>query len=188
MVNNYNVAVLSEKVAYLEAAIKNAGIVLPEVTSEDNGKTLQVVNGAWATGNIIPTVPSVINALDSTSTTDALSAAQGKALNDLFTGEDYTDTEYGNNVYSLRGKTVFMRIEPRTNLSFAAWENKQIGQLPESMSYPYSINYMLPLQGATNDQRNIILTVNGRTIALSNQSGSAVTIDALLRSVYSFNK
>lgn len=54
MVNNYDVAVLSEKVAYLEAAIKNAGIELPEVTSADNGKTLQVVNGAWATGGLIP--------------------------------------------------------------------------------------------------------------------------------------
>ena len=54
MVNNYDVAVLSEKVAYLEAAIKNAGIELPEVTSEDNGKGLQVVNGAWDTGAIIP--------------------------------------------------------------------------------------------------------------------------------------
>ena len=80
MVNNYDVAVLSEKVAYLEAAIKNAGIELPEVTSEDNGKTLQVINGAWATGDKIPDVPGVINALDSTSTTDALSAAQGKVL------------------------------------------------------------------------------------------------------------
>ena len=82
MVNNYNEAVLSEKVAYLEAAIKNAGIELPEVTSEDNGKTLQVVNGAWATGSKIP---GVVNALDSTSETDALSAAQGKALNEKFT-------------------------------------------------------------------------------------------------------
>lgn len=78
MVNSYDVAVLSEKVAYLEAAIKNAGIELPVVTSSDNGKTLQVVNGAWAVGDLIP---EVVNALDSTSETDALSAAQGKALN-----------------------------------------------------------------------------------------------------------
>ena len=80
MINTQNIAELSEKVAALEAAIKSAGIELPEVTSEDNGKTLQVVNGAWATGDKIPEVPSVINALDSTSTTDALSAAQGKVL------------------------------------------------------------------------------------------------------------
>lgn len=79
MVNNYDVAVLSEKVAYLEAAIKNAGIELPTVTSDDNGKTLQVVNGAWATG---AKIPGVVNALDSTSETDALSAAKGKALQD----------------------------------------------------------------------------------------------------------
>ena len=86
MINNYDIAVLSEKVAYLEAAIKNAGIELPEVTTDDNGKTLQVVAGAWATGDKIPAVPSVINSLDSTSETDALSAAQGKTLDGKITG------------------------------------------------------------------------------------------------------
>ena len=90
MINNYDIAVLSEKVAYLEAAIKNAGIELPEVTTDDNGKTLQVVNGAWATGSKIP---GVVNSLDSTSETDALSAAQGKALDDKITG-------IGGTVYS----------------------------------------------------------------------------------------
>ena len=79
MINNYDIAVLSEKVAYLEAAIKNAGIELPGVTTDDNGKTLQVVAGKWDKGNKIP---GVVNALDSTSITDALSAAQGKALDD----------------------------------------------------------------------------------------------------------
>ena len=54
MVNNYDVAILSEKVAYLEAALKSAGIELPVVSAADNGKGLQVVNGAWATGAIIP--------------------------------------------------------------------------------------------------------------------------------------
>lgn len=78
MVNSYDVAVLSEKVAYLEAALKTAG-VLPEVSASDNGATLQVVNGSWAKGDEIP---AIINALDSTSTTDGLSAAQGKALSD----------------------------------------------------------------------------------------------------------
>ena len=96
MVNNYDVAVLSEKVAYLEAAIKNAGIELPEVTSEDNGKTLQVVNGAWATG---VKIPGVIDALDSTSTTDALSAAQGKVLNDKI--YDITPRLSGGNITTL---------------------------------------------------------------------------------------
>ena len=83
MVNSYDIAILSEKVAALEAAIKNAGIELPEVTEADNGATLQVVNGAWATGAIIP---GVINNLNSDSTTDALSAAQGKTLN-AYSGE-----------------------------------------------------------------------------------------------------
>ena len=77
MVNNYDVAVLSEKVAYLENALKTAG-VLPEVSASDNGAALQVVNGAWAKGD---TIPEVINVLDSTSETAALSAAQGKVLN-----------------------------------------------------------------------------------------------------------
>lgn len=56
MVNSQNIAILSEKVAALEAAIKNAGIELPEVDSSDNGKALQVVNGAWATGVKIPAI------------------------------------------------------------------------------------------------------------------------------------
>lgn len=64
MVNNYDVAVLSEKVAYLEAAIKNAGIELPTVTEADNGKGLQVVNGAWATGSIIPAPLPTVTAGD----------------------------------------------------------------------------------------------------------------------------
>lgn len=52
MVNSYDVAVLSEKVAYLEAALKSAGIELPEVTSEDNGDALIVRNGAWINDEI----------------------------------------------------------------------------------------------------------------------------------------
>ena len=109
MVNNYDVAVLSEKVAYLEAAIKNAGIELPEVTEADNGKTLQVIEGAWATGSKIP---GVVNALDSTSETDALSAAQGKALDDKITGllktKSVTDTtnQYGVIALNIRGGYV----------------------------------------------------------------------------------
>lgn len=79
MVNSQNIAILSEKVAALEAALKNADIGLPEVDTSDNGKSLQVVEGAWATGSKIP---EVVNALDSTSTIDALSAAQGKALDE----------------------------------------------------------------------------------------------------------
>ena len=80
MINNQNIAVMSEKIAQLEAAIKTAGIELPAVTTDDNGKALQVVAGKWDKGDKIP---GVVNALNSTSTTDALSAAQGKALNDV---------------------------------------------------------------------------------------------------------
>ena len=79
MVNSYDVAILSEKVARLEALLAAGGVSLPEVSASDNGATLQVVNGAWAKGDEIP---AIINALDSTSTTDGLSAAQGKVLND----------------------------------------------------------------------------------------------------------
>ena len=59
MINNQNIAALSEKVAALEAAIKNAGIELPSVTTDDNGKTLQVVAGKWDKGMIIPELPDV---------------------------------------------------------------------------------------------------------------------------------
>ncbi|MBO7734814.1 MAG: hypothetical protein J6S67_19800 [Methanobrevibacter sp.] len=90
MVNSYDIAILSEKVARLEALLAGGGVALPEVTSEDNGATLQVVGGVWAKGDEIP---GVINALDSTSTTDALSAAQGKALKAAIeSGEILSDT------------------------------------------------------------------------------------------------
>ena len=113
MINNYDIAVLSEKVAYLEAAIKNAGIELPEVTTDDNGKTLQVVAGKWDKGNKIP---GVVNVLDSTSTTDALSAAQGKALNDLFNdvitvngNSDYITQEGAKSIYYVKiGRIVIV--------------------------------------------------------------------------------
>ena len=101
--------------------------------------------------------------------------------------ETYTDTAYGNNVYTmLMGHIVYMRIETRTNISLNGWENKQIGQLPANMASPYSYSYSLPLQGATNEQRNAVLNVNGRVISISNQSGSSVTVGALLRGMYSF--
>ena len=53
MINNQNIAVMSEKIAQLEAAIKTAGIELPTVTADDNGKSLQVVAGKWAKGVIL---------------------------------------------------------------------------------------------------------------------------------------
>lgn len=59
MINTQNIAELSEKVAALEAAIKTAGIELPTVTTDDNGKTLQVVAGKWDKGMKIPELPAV---------------------------------------------------------------------------------------------------------------------------------
>lgn len=106
MINNYDVAVLSEKVAYLENALKAAG-VLPDVTASDNGSTLQVVNGAWATGDPIP---EVINALDSTSETAALSAAQGKVLNTEVATKITVKTATGTITTSAAGATNFENI------------------------------------------------------------------------------
>lgn len=74
MINNQNIAVLSEKVAAIEAALKTAGIELPEVTSADNGKGLQVVNGAWATGAIIP---DAVTANPETTTSDLTAVSIG---------------------------------------------------------------------------------------------------------------
>ena len=67
-------------------------IPLPDVTSSDNGKTLQVVEGVWATGSKIP---KVVNVLNSTSTTDALSAAKGKELKETIDGKVDTWTYLG---------------------------------------------------------------------------------------------
>lgn len=91
MINNQNIAVLSEKVAALEAAIKNAGIELPEVTGADNGKTLQVVEGAWATGALIP---------------DAVTAnPTGEITNDL------TALQIGSTKYNIRENLLFSESE-----------------------------------------------------------------------------
>ena len=59
MINTQNIAEISEKVAYIEAALKTAGIELPSVTEDDNGKTLQVVAGKWDKGIVIPELPAV---------------------------------------------------------------------------------------------------------------------------------
>ena len=77
MINNQNIAILSEKVAALEAAIKNAGIELPEVTDADNGKTLQVVEGAWATGEKIPENADDISYSTGVSVKDMLDITNG---------------------------------------------------------------------------------------------------------------
>ena len=50
--NTWNPAQLNQRINELEAS--GTGSNLPEVTSADNGKVLQVVNGAWATGDEIP--------------------------------------------------------------------------------------------------------------------------------------
>lgn len=121
MVNNYDVAVLSEKVAYLEGAIKTAG-VLPDVSASDNGATLQVVGGVWDVGDPIP---GVVNALDSTSTSDALSAAQGKALNDAKIGMSSL------NDGTLTGETVKAYL---TNLG-AAVNGLEVGRYVFRHSY-----------------------------------------------------
>ena len=52
--NTYNPAQLNQRINELEAA--GTGSNLPVVSSEDNGKALQVVEGSWATGDVIPEV------------------------------------------------------------------------------------------------------------------------------------
>ena len=81
MINNQNLAVLSEKVAALEAAIKSAGIELPSVTTDDNGKTLQVVAGKWDKGMVIPELP-VVTASDDGKALQVVNGAwaTGKSL------------------------------------------------------------------------------------------------------------
>lgn len=134
------------------------------------------------------TSPPVVNNLTSTSTTSALSAYQGKALLDFLNGRDYIDTDYGNNTYKLRGKTVTLIIEGRTNITLSAWGNVQIGQVPQDMRPAYSVNYPLPLQAADNSQRNVVLTVSqGGIISLINQSGGSVTVGATLRTTVTYN-
>ena len=126
MVNSYDIAILSEKVARLEALLAGGGVALPEVTSEDNGATLQVVEGAWAKGDEIP---GVINALDSTSTTDALSAAQGKALNDKFSVKTATITNLVTNAYGnidlglIAGQAIILAVDTDSNTPYTIFKS-----------------------------------------------------------------
>lgn len=70
MINNQNLAVLSEKVAALEAAIKEVGTGLPSVTGSDNGKTLQVVGGEWDKGATIPEIQTLTYTGDGASSVE----------------------------------------------------------------------------------------------------------------------
>lgn len=75
MARSYDIAILSQKVEYLESA----GIELPKVTSSDNGKVLQVVSGKWKKGSKMP---------------DAVSAnPEGEIANEL-TGIQIGDEKY----------------------------------------------------------------------------------------------
>lgn len=75
MARSYDIAILSQKVEYLESA----GIELPKVTSSDNGKVLQVVSGKWKKGSKMP---------------DAVSAnPEGEITNEL-TAIQIGDTKY----------------------------------------------------------------------------------------------
>ena len=130
----------------------------------------------------------VVNSLTSDDTTKALSAKQGKELKKILDGEDYTDTDYGNNKYTLRNKTVSLMIEGRNNVSLAGWGNVQIGQIPAGMRPGYTINYPLALQNADNAQRNCVLTISaGGVISIINQSSANVTISAMLRTIVTYN-
>lgn len=111
MINNQNLAVLSEKVAYLENALKTAG-VLPEVSASDNGKALQVVNGVWATGIDLATAFSTL--------TDSVTpeAVTGFSLDPTNVNSE------GTTVIAYRiGKLIFVTIPAimaKTDLSGAA--------------------------------------------------------------------
>lgn len=52
--NTWNPAQLNQRINELETS--GTGSNLPEVTSADNGKALQVVEGAWAIGDVVPQI------------------------------------------------------------------------------------------------------------------------------------
>lgn len=86
MARSYDIAILSQKVEYLESA----GIELPKVTSSDNGKVLQVVSGKWKKGSKMP---------------DAVSAnPEGEITNEL-AGIQIGDEKYKINTPVITRKT-----------------------------------------------------------------------------------
>lgn len=118
--NTWNPAQLNQRINEVEAKVA-AAVELPTVTTDDNGKALQVVEGGWATGSKIP---GVVNALDSTSATDALSAAQGKELNNKLVFENLASIQMGTNsddhrlyilAFENAEKTNYLRVDFQTD-------------------------------------------------------------------------
>lgn len=95
MARSYDIAVLAQKVEYLESA----GIELPKVTSSDNGKVLQVVSGKWKKGSKMP---------------DAVSAnPEGEITNEL------TGLKIGDDKYKISPEIKSYTIEGETTNSGA---------------------------------------------------------------------
>lgn len=115
-----NPKIMDDNVAKLEKYMEE-NAALPEVSASDNGSALQVVNGAWGVGELIP---GVVNALDSTSTTNALSAAQGKELNNKLVFENLASIQMGTNfddhrlyilAFENAEKTNYLRVDFQTD-------------------------------------------------------------------------
>lgn len=58
-----NPKIMDDNIAKLDDYISDA-IELPSVTGADNGKTLQVVNGAWATGDDLSSLITKVNGIN----------------------------------------------------------------------------------------------------------------------------
>lgn len=85
MVNSWNSAIIGEKVS--QGGSGGGGSSLPSVTSEDNGKVLGVVNGAW----------------------DKMAVPSG--------GVNYSTTEQDTGIKWLDGKPIYQRTYSGTTTS-----------------------------------------------------------------------
>ena len=89
-----------------------------EVTVDTTNKTLRVHDGVTVGGIRLATLTSVVlnNTLTSTSTTEALTAAQGKVLNDQAFGvgqtwQDVTGSRSKNTTYTnTTGRSIYLKM------------------------------------------------------------------------------
>lgn len=110
----------------------------------------------------------------------AIDGIQGE-INVLLNSTSETDSD--GNVYINVGSIVCVVLNSLSNLSFTAWENKKIGTIPAGKRPATNIYFVVPLQNAGNNERNIYgqLAANG-DLNLVNQSNNAVTITMLKNS------
>lgn len=164
MINTQNIAELSERVAALEAAIKEAGIELPSVTTDDNGKTLQVVSGKWDKGVTIPSM-SASDEGKVFKINSAGSIAYGKIETDeVYDGETLLST-----ILEAKAPIEDLGAITATDVAVAmglVWDDIQNTGTPVLVRFSYSGAYVGLAYKYPNGQYGMMIAFNYNTARL----------------------